>query len=147
MTKELKQTKFIYPIVVRVTSNRISTTVSTSIRVHFDNWDIERSMVKHNHPKGQILNQQLLEFYNKVQRVIIKLQDKNEFSFESLKNVLENKNHANYLGGPPGKQLNQTFCLLRKPRDSGANVKQNSISNAPKNCSWIRVRLPNYKNT
>ena len=75
----------IYPIVVRVTSNRISTTVSTGLRVHIKEWDAIKAVIKNSHPNCHILNHQLLDFYTKVQRSILKLQDQQDFSFENLK--------------------------------------------------------------
>ncbi|WP_411268008.1 Arm DNA-binding domain-containing protein [Pedobacter cryoconitis] len=39
----------IYPIVVRVTSNRISTTVSTGLRVHIKEWDAIIAVIKNSH--------------------------------------------------------------------------------------------------
>lgn len=75
----------IYPVVIRVTSNRVSTTVSTGIRVHLNEWDAVKGLIKSANPNWQVMNHQLLDFYNKVQRAIIRLQDENDFSFENLK--------------------------------------------------------------
>lgn len=75
----------IYPVVIRVTSNRVSTTVSTGIRVHLNEWDNVKGLIKSANPNWQVMNHQLLDFYNKVQRAIIRLQDENDFSFENLK--------------------------------------------------------------
>lgn len=75
----------IYPIVIRVTFNRISTTVSTGVRIHSNLWDSDKSLAKSTHPNWQVVNQQLLEFYNRAQRIIIRLQDENSFSFENFK--------------------------------------------------------------
>ena len=83
-----KKNDQIYPLVVRVTYRRVSTTVSTGIRVHFNQWDDIKCQIKNNHPNWKILNRQLLDFYTKVQRLIINLEDQQCFSFESLKRSL-----------------------------------------------------------
>lgn len=75
----------IYPIVVRVTSNRISTIVSTGLRVHIKEWDAIKAVIKNSHQNCHILNHQLLDFYSRVQRSILELQDQQDFSFENLK--------------------------------------------------------------
>jgi integrase/recombinase XerD len=78
----------VYPIVIRVTFNRISTTVSTGFRVHKNAWDPVKSIVKNKHPNCQAINQQLLELFNKAQKIILRLDDVNEFSFEKFKRAL-----------------------------------------------------------
>jgi hypothetical protein len=75
----------IYPVVIRVTSNRVATTISTGIRVNVQHWDKQSSSINKTHPNWQVLNQSLIDFYAKVQREILKLQDENTFSIESLK--------------------------------------------------------------
>lgn len=79
----------IYPVVVRVTYRRVSTTISTGIRIHSNQWDAVRCNVKSPHPNFKVLNRQLLDFYTKVQRSIINLEDQQAFSFDALKNCLK----------------------------------------------------------
>jgi integrase/recombinase XerD len=88
----------IYPVVIRITANRVASTITTGIRVNVQHWDKQSSSIKKTHPNWQVLNQSLLDFYTKVQREILKLQDENTFSFESLKLRLT--------GQEPGKNLN-----------------------------------------
>lgn len=75
----------IYPVVIRITANRVASTITTGIRVNVQHWDKYSSSIKKTHPNWQVLNQSLLDFYTKVQREILKLQDENTFSFETLK--------------------------------------------------------------
>ncbi len=87
----------IYPIVIRVTSNRISTTVSTGIRIHEKDWDSIKGIIRNTHPNWQVLNHQLLDFYSNVQRCIIKLQDERVFSFDALKRSLIEQSSTNHI--------------------------------------------------
>lgn len=80
----------IYPIVIRVTYNRNNTTISTGLRVKQDDWDKSASQVKPNQ-NFNLLNQKLSEFYLKVQKAVLKFEDDNDFSFETLKESLEDK--------------------------------------------------------
>lgn len=92
--KRLKEDQ-IYPVVIRVTSSRVATTISTGIRIDIQYWDKQSSSINKTHPNWQVLNQSLIEFYAKVQREILKLQDENTFSFESLKTRLTAQDSSN----------------------------------------------------
>lgn len=81
----------VYPILIRVTYNRKNTTVTTGIRIKSTEWDSSTNQVKRNHPNCQLLNKRLSEFFLKVQKVTLKLEDDNEFSFDNLKEGLIEK--------------------------------------------------------
>jgi hypothetical protein len=84
-----EKTDKIYPVVLRVTFNRNNTTITSGIRVKKDEWDESAQLIKRINPNHQALNQSVFEFYLKVQKIIHQLADDNEFSFESMKEKLE----------------------------------------------------------
>jgi hypothetical protein len=51
----------IYPVVIRVTSNRVATTISTGIRVNVQHWDKQSSSINKTHSNWQVLNQSLID--------------------------------------------------------------------------------------
>ena len=79
--KRLKEDQ-VYPIVIRVTFNRNNTTITTGIRIKKDT---SSQLVKRANPNISTLNQSLSELFNGVQKIIHRLLDSNEFSFEALK--------------------------------------------------------------
>lgn len=81
----------IYPVVVRTTYNRNNTTFNTGVRIEKHHWDDINHKVKHTNTNAQELNKTISDFYAKVQKAALKLVDDGSFSFETLKNVLENK--------------------------------------------------------
>ena len=81
----------IYPVVVRITFKRNNTTVNSGIRVKKAEWDSSTQSVKRINPNFNSLNQSISEFYLKIQKTIHQLSDDNEFSFEALKEKLEEK--------------------------------------------------------
>ena len=85
------KTDNIYPVVVRVTYNRKNTTFNTGIRVKKDNWDKNSCKVKHSDKNAQSLNKTISDYFAKVQKAALRLVDDGNFSFDTLKNVLENK--------------------------------------------------------
>lgn len=81
----------LYPVVIRVTHNRNNTTITTGIRVSADDWDKAAGVVKRTNLNFQLLNKKLSELNLKVQKVVLQLEDNNEFSFENLKEGLIEK--------------------------------------------------------
>lgn len=81
----------IYPVVIRVTHNRQNTTIDTGIRVDQNQWDNKSSKVKSANSNAQQLNQSITDFYNKVQKVALKLADGQQFSFSNLKFQISDK--------------------------------------------------------
>ncbi|HXI00495.1 MAG TPA: site-specific integrase [Sphingobacteriaceae bacterium] len=92
-TKRLKDSG-IYTIVVRITYNKNNTTLSTGVRIKEEYWDATSQLVVKSHPQFQILNQAISENYLKIQKAIHQLQDSHEFSFEALKDKLQDKPKA-----------------------------------------------------
>lgn len=126
--KRLKEDN-IYPIVVRVTYNRNNTSISTGIRVKLDDWDKNSNQVKRSNQNFNLLNQKLTEVYLKVQRAILKFEDDNNFSFEGLKESLEDKPKATTTSLPfkdYGEQLIQE--LLEVKRTGNAIVYRTAIN-------------------
>ncbi len=81
----------IYTIVVRITFNKKNTTITTGVRINKDFWDRQSQLVIKPHPNFQLLNQNIGKAYLKIQKAIHQLQDSQEFSFEALKDKLQNK--------------------------------------------------------
>lgn len=81
----------LYPVVLRITYNRSNTTVTTGIRIRKEQWDANSQLINRAHSNFQILNKSISEFYLRAQNTILKLIEKNEFSFESLKDQLSGK--------------------------------------------------------
>lgn len=80
-----------YAVVVRVTFNRRNTTHITGVRVQKHEWDQKSQQITKAHANYQQLNKSIGEFYLKVQKSIHQLIDKEEFSFEELKNKLTDR--------------------------------------------------------
>jgi hypothetical protein len=119
----------IYPIVIRVTYNRNNTTISTGLRVKQDDWDKSASQVKRTNQNFNLLNQKLSEFYLKVQKAVLKFEDDNDFSFETLKESLEDKPKVKVETFPfkeYGEQLIQE--LLDVKRTGNAIVYRTAIN-------------------
>jgi hypothetical protein len=79
----------IYSIVIRLTFNRKMTTISTGICVLEQQWNDKTSQVPPSHPNYQLLNKNVTEFYLKVQKASFQLEDESLFSFEALKERLD----------------------------------------------------------
>ena len=76
-----------YSVQIRITSNRISSTVNTGVFVRKEFWDEAQSKVLNTHPNAPLLNKKTTEFYLKVQKAV-ELESENSFSFEELKERL-----------------------------------------------------------
>jgi len=81
----------IYTVVVRIINDKANTTISTGVRIKEEYWDVSAQQVNNQHPNFQQLNQSISAVYLKIQKVIHKLIDANEFSFEALKKELSDK--------------------------------------------------------
>ncbi|MDB5056424.1 MAG: hypothetical protein JWM44_4474 [Bacilli bacterium] len=79
-----------YPIVVRVTFNRKVTTFTTGVRIQKEFWDDKLHQIKTDHPNCAMLNANVLEFSLKIQKASLLLESENNFSFEQLKERLNN---------------------------------------------------------
>jgi integrase/recombinase XerD len=114
----------IYPVVIRITANRVASTLTTGIRVNVQHWDKHSSSIKKTHPNWQVLNQSLLDFYTKVQREILKLQDENTFSFEALKLRLTDQDSSNKANGKTSFNdfVEQLISEMRELNKSGNSL-------------------------
>ncbi|WP_276345627.1 site-specific integrase [Daejeonella sp. JGW-45] len=81
----------LYPIVVRITHGKNNTTLTTGIRINKEHWDKISQRINSKHSNFQLLNKSLGEYYLKVQKAILKLQEEDKFSFESLKQFLSDR--------------------------------------------------------
>ena len=77
-----------YPIAVRVTYQRNNTTFNTGLRVRSQLWDAGSLSVKSYHPNSQAYNKTISDFYSKVQNIAFQLMNEGEFTFENLKERL-----------------------------------------------------------
>jgi len=79
------------PVLLRITFNRRNTSITTGVRVKTEEWDAASGQVKRTNPNFQLLNKKLTELHLKVQKVALRLEDNDEFSFENLKEGLIDK--------------------------------------------------------
>jgi hypothetical protein len=80
-----------YPVVYRITDVKKVLIIQSGISVAEDLWNSEERFVSNIHPNFQTLNASLSKKYYDIQKAIVNLEDDNCFSFESLKEALENK--------------------------------------------------------
>lgn len=83
-----KKEDAIYNVVIRLTHNRATTSISTGVRVHESQWDEKKSLVKSSNSNAQLLNSQIQAFYAKVQKLSIQLEEEGIFSFTELQERL-----------------------------------------------------------
>ena len=88
--KKVKQDE-IYSVVVRITYNRNSTTLTTGIRIEKKYWDRVMGKVLNSHPNQIGLNTNISEFFLKVQKLVLSLESEGAFSIEELKERLREK--------------------------------------------------------
>lgn len=89
-----KKENAIYNVVIRLTHNRATTSISTGVRIDESQWDEKKSMVKSTANNAQLLNSQIQTFYSKVQKLCIKLEEEEAFSFAELQEQLSSKEPA-----------------------------------------------------
>lgn len=80
-----------YPIVIRITANRKSTTFTTGVRIKKEYWDEDSFKIKNEHPNRLELNKKILEFYLKVQKAVLELEGTDAFSFDLLKEKISDQ--------------------------------------------------------
>jgi integrase/recombinase XerD len=115
----------IYPIVIRVTHNRNNTSISTGL----NDWDRNSNQVRRTNQNFNLLNQKLSEFYSKVQRAVLKFEDDNNFSFESLKESLEDKPKASTAALPFKEYAEQLIQeMLEVKRTGNAIVYRTAVN-------------------
>jgi integrase/recombinase XerD len=77
-----------FPLVVRVTFNRKVSTYQTGIYLKPEHWDKNTLQVAKTASNSLALSTKASEFYVKVQKAILTIETKQEFTFEELKNLL-----------------------------------------------------------
>jgi integrase/recombinase XerD len=77
-----------FPLVVRVTFNRKVNTYQTGIFLKSEHWDKNTLQVTKAASNSLALSSKATEFYVKVQKAILTIENNQEFTFEDLKNLL-----------------------------------------------------------
>jgi integrase/recombinase XerD len=90
-----------YPIIVRITCNRKVSTINVGAYVQKEYWDYKNSNVKTLQPNCLLLNKKITEFYLKVQKRVLELENEDAFDFETLRERLS----ENYKSVKPVKNL------------------------------------------
>ncbi|TZF85806.1 tyrosine-type recombinase/integrase (plasmid) [Pedobacter sp. BS3] len=85
----------IYSIVVRIVYNRKVTTLTTGVRIERKYWDYASGQIINTHPNYMLLNTKLSEFYLKVQKAVLSLENIGSFSIEELRQELSNNKPTN----------------------------------------------------
>jgi integrase/recombinase XerD len=80
-----------YPIMFRVTSNRQTSNYSSGIAVLKGHWNAEASLVTPQCPNYRELNRSLTTKFLRVQKIILQLEADGNFSFETLKKLIQDK--------------------------------------------------------
>jgi len=88
--RKSKQDK-IYSVIVRITFNRKSSTISTGVRVEKEFWDQNAGRISTSHPNNLGLNTKISQFFLNVQKVVLNLEASGAFSIENLKHQLADK--------------------------------------------------------
>jgi len=79
-----------YAVSIRITYNRQSTTFNTGVFINQEFWLADKSSVSPVHQNCALLNKTITETYLKVQKAVIELEAENDFSFETLKDRINN---------------------------------------------------------
>src|SRR5690606_6232850 len=80
-----------YPVYFRITNIKKVNYISAGITVLLEHWDEATLSISKNHPNHKSLNLTLSKKYYDVQRVILKLEQEDNFSIDELKNILNPK--------------------------------------------------------
>lgn len=81
----------VYPIVVVITCNKTNTSYNTGVRIKSNQWDSNSRTVKNDVPNCHELNLQINTFFLGLQKLILKLQDNNIFSFKNLREAFDSQ--------------------------------------------------------
>jgi integrase len=60
-----------YPVILRVTKNGRTTSVSLGVHVYEHDWDEQKRQVRKSHPNARLLNHRILEVYNQLEAKIL----------------------------------------------------------------------------
>ena len=80
-----------YPVIIRVTQDRKVCNFYTGISFAEDEWDKNKCQVISKNPNYKELTHLITNKFLLIQNAILKLEDAGEFSFEALKDKLQNK--------------------------------------------------------
>lgn len=86
-----KKEDSVYPVVIRLTFNRLNTSISTGVRIHEEQWDKDFCKVKGGNTNAQMLNNEIATLYAKVERIALTLEQEGCFSFAEVKRRLTSK--------------------------------------------------------
>lgn len=74
-----------YSIIIRITCDRKVSTINSGVNIQKEYWDNKSQGIKNTHPNVQLLNKKVTEFYLKVQKAVLELENEDAFNFENLK--------------------------------------------------------------
>lgn len=77
-----------YAVIIRITCERKSSTSNTGVFISKEYWNDQQSCVTHHHTNAKLLNKKITEYYLKLQKAVLELENEDTFSFEALKERL-----------------------------------------------------------
>ena len=77
-----------FNVIVRITHDRKISTINTQISITKEFWDYTNNSVRNTHPNSNLLNKAITEFYLRVQKAILQLEDGEGYSPDALKEKL-----------------------------------------------------------
>ncbi len=118
-----------YPVMFRITSNRITSNYSTGIAISKEHWNQEASLVSNLCPNYRELNKNLPSKFLKAQRLILQLEEDGQFTFECFKQRMSNSpivKHQKTLFADYANQL--VADMIEVNRVGNASVYQTAIN-------------------
>lgn len=82
----------IYSIVVRITNNKQNTTFATGVRIEKKFWDEKQKSIKSTVPNYLELNNKITSFFQRLQKMVLKLEDEQRFNFTCLRDLISETN-------------------------------------------------------
>jgi integrase/recombinase XerD len=79
-----------YSVIIRITASRKVSTINTGVFIHNHLWNEDQSNVNTRHPNANLLNKKITEVYLKVQKIVLDLEGEEDFSFDALRERLNN---------------------------------------------------------
>lgn len=77
-----------FNVIIRITHNRRVNTLNTNICIEKEHWDTANNCVGSSHPNSALINKSITEFYLKIQKAILLLDDEDGYSIDALKEKL-----------------------------------------------------------
>lgn len=78
-----------YPVIIRVTSDRKVSTINAGAYIRKEHWDNKSSSVKSIQTNSPLLNKKITEFYLKVQKQVLELENEGAFDLVNLRERLK----------------------------------------------------------